>query len=826
MTYFQGLFARTKSIVEVFSLVLVMLFAQIVVALPKVDAASDECTWTGANNTLVSEAANWTGCDNGNLPEAGDDLLFPSSETTDFAVDFTGMTIFKDIRVENSNFAFTGSIYLSGSLEAWSSATFAHTVTFTNSTGQTGLNIQGGSPVFSGGIDLNVSGSGFTNIFTTNSSLSLPVITGSTTDLYIIGNPTAPIENYLSSTTASTFTTSGSIQIWRAGFTCRSENCLGDNSNIVVVGGADTGGGAYLEFDSNNITFDNPIEYEDIGILEGPSQLKITQNAELLGTLDIVNNAHMIVASGQTATITGNVDVATGQSFQIHGAGNYSNTTVNIDGEVTGEGDIYTEDASVTFSEDNNTYTGTIYAEEGTLLRAYDQYSLGAISAPTFIASGASYFLTALTNIENNEPLTISGTGLGVGGYNGAIVNGSNVHALYGDIILDSDTTVVNWDDGNTLSLRGAISGTGDFTFAGYNNDNAPFEIGGSGAQPSGSELMGIYLGNHGSVDNIISVEDLYIHDLTASVAVIHAFIIDHGAGMTTTANIKNTTISNITNNGGSINNFLIDIGAFGGIGGTINANIFNTTINNITASEAVAGFGSFGMATNADTNIYAIVQNVTISGITGHTGGIGQPTVGFFSGAAANGSNVSTVVSDISNSLMTNITSNGVPSTCSELNVNSLFNFTGTVHTSINSLGHNISDDSTCTTFNQVGDQLNVPNIASTLGPLQNNGGFVPTMALLPGSPAIATGGQILGISTDARGVTRPSTPDVGAYQTVQGVSTSTPNSFAGLSVPNSGYGGKQNHSLSNLLLWLSLVNFGSLIGFIVSRQKLKSRT
>src|SRR5207249_7370449 len=41
-------------------------------------------------------------------------------------------------------------------------------------------------------------------------------------------------------------------------------------------------------------------------------------------------------------------------------------------------------------------------------------------------------------------------------------------------------------------------------------------------------------------------------------------------------------------------------------------------------------------------------------------------------------------------------------------------------------------------------------------LGLLQNNGGPTPTMALLPGSPAIDTG-KDFGIATDQRGRVRP---------------------------------------------------------------------
>jgi fibronectin-binding autotransporter adhesin len=53
-------------------------------------------------------------------------------------------------------------------------------------------------------------------------------------------------------------------------------------------------------------------------------------------------------------------------------------------------------------------------------------------------------------------------------------------------------------------------------------------------------------------------------------------------------------------------------------------------------------------------------------------------------------------------------------------------------------------------------------------LGPLQDNGGFTHTMALLPGSPAIDAGNDTTCAVTDQRGVTRPqgSSCDIGAYE------------------------------------------------------------
>jgi CSLREA domain-containing protein len=61
-----------------------------------------------------------------------------------------------------------------------------------------------------------------------------------------------------------------------------------------------------------------------------------------------------------------------------------------------------------------------------------------------------------------------------------------------------------------------------------------------------------------------------------------------------------------------------------------------------------------------------------------------------------------------------------------------------------------------------------NVLNVDPLLGPLQNNGGDTPTMALGVGSPAIDAGNDATCASTDQRGISRPqgSHCDMGAYE------------------------------------------------------------
>jgi hypothetical protein len=67
-----------------------------------------------------------------------------------------------------------------------------------------------------------------------------------------------------------------------------------------------------------------------------------------------------------------------------------------------------------------------------------------------------------------------------------------------------------------------------------------------------------------------------------------------------------------------------------------------------------------------------------------------------------------------------------------------------------------------------------NIDGVDPKLGPLQNNGGPTPTMALLPGSPAIDAGSNLYSPVSDQRGIARPvdgdgdgnAVSDMGAYE------------------------------------------------------------
>ena len=126
-------------------------------------------------------------------------------------------------------------------------------------------------------------------------------------------------------------------------------------------------------------------------------------------------------------------------------------------------------------------------------------------------------------------------------------------------------------------------------------------------------------------------------------------------------------------------------------------------------------------------------------------------------------------------NGLIAHNTTNGVVKNCNA-NVDlslAVAGASGTLDVSPTNLGFNLSDDQSCTGYRYVA------NLYDTIGhEVTDNGGPVPTIKLLSGSPAINAGGQVLGISTDARGIPRNGFYSVGAYQgELLAATTSTPN-------------------------------------------------
>ena len=376
--------------------------------------------------------------------------------------------------------------------------------------------------------------------------------------------------------------------------------------------------------------------------------------------------------------------------------------------------------------------------------------------------------------------------------------------------------TVINGDNGqySGISATGVDVSFSDFKVTAYRSGAVSaisgnvmlqnIEVDGGNSTVTSGNFYGVYISNNSGSTKTVDADGVYIHNINVSAGSVGvaAFLVQTLAGGTTNATIKNTTLSNVHNTGGTLNGFTIAVGMLGGSfgdNGITNATVSNTTIDDVGATAAgatSAPFASIAFARAGNATVNTVVYNATITRTNGATG-VSPPITGIQSGAfyavtaGVLSGNVATSNVSIGNSLLASNTTDGTTSNnCSTADLTSGVGGAGSGVQSITSLGHNISDDASCTMFTEEGDQQNVNNIISTLGSLQNNGGNVPTRALLTGSPAIAAGSSVLGVTTDARGIARPGTcPSVGAFQFEGAVcAASTTNAGANAGAPNTG--------------------------------------
>ena len=209
-----------------------------------------------------------------------------------------------------------------------------------------------------------------------------------------------------------------------------------------------------------------------------------------------------------------------------------------------------------------------------------------------------------------------------------------------------------------------------------------------------------------------------------------------------------------------------------------------NHVVNEFDNHVSVGGF--FGLLVNAPEKI-----NFTNSTVVGNTvtqttpSPFGSIPAFFIIGATLDGN--SQLINAESggsaqNSLIAHNTFNGNSYSCRSDFDGTALGLSGSFNLTPADLGNNMADDPKCENYTII------PNLYDTIGhEVADNGGPVPTIKLLPGSPAINAGGQVLGITTDARGVARSGYYSVGAYQGILGESTTT-DSGSNPSSPNTG--------------------------------------
>jgi hypothetical protein len=334
-------------------------------------------------------------------------------------------------------------------------------------------------------------------------------------------------------------------------------------------------------------------------------------------------------------------------------------------------------------------------------------------------------------------------------------------------------TTVTTLADSGAGSLRQAITSTaakgtidfkagltGTITLKSILTLNKNLTITGPGPSVitvSGNDVTGVFI-----VDGGFTVA---ISGLT----ITHGKRISSGAGITNAGNLTLSTciVSNNTDTGGP--------GTLPGAGAISNSGtltIVSSTISNNTALTGIsAGAGGLINQGTPAKQAVATLTNCTITGNQGITGGgiyningnlalVNCTVSGNSTGSSGKGGGVSldtgTTVT-LRNAL---VAGNSAPTAPD-------------VSGPVTNADHNLVGDgtgSTGLTNGQNGNQVGTTAqpINPKLGILLNNGGLTPTLALLPGSPAILAGTSTDAPTTDQRGLARPTggAVSIGAFE------------------------------------------------------------
>lgn len=276
-----------------------------------------------------------------------------------------------------------------------------------------------------------------------------------------------------------------------------------------------------------------------------------------------------------------------------------------------------------------------------------------------------------------------------------------------------------------------------------------------------------------------LTIKNSYIHNInnseTPAMLTVSVDNTEDWNDNQATVIITDSTFSDSNSNSG------IYMGMGGSSVATLNAAIKNNTFSNMESNNSSMIAGLVVVAGGSSNTLNYTTINNTFKDITGQLNGSGNPTAMAIAEASfENGKINHTAQNDVYSS--GNGTAVNYYQYLGESSVESDLTTT--------SLGGNLSSDNSFgSRLNHATDQNNVTTLASFLGMLSDNGGPVPTIALLANSPAIDSGTNVSGMTTDARGVTRPqgASFDSGAYE------------LAVAEEPNNGNNGGGNSGSSN---------------------------
>lgn len=438
-------------------------------------AAVDTCTWTGlGGDAKTTTAGNWSGCDNGNVPENGDNLVFPSGPTNkavtlDSAVWFESLTISGSSYTINPDTSETLGVYTNTTISGNNNTINTQlrlypttTVTFANS---------GTGTVVEDYIVIQPLAASTDIVFDIDADVTLPMIAqtapggGSSIDTVTkTGVGTLDI----SGVAISGMTAGGGIHIQEGSWQCNSTHCLGSDANVITLDdGADPDGPSLLV--NGDDTFAHPITVNTGDGEDG--SVHIGAEVTLSGAITGTTNLNMFVSGDNTATVSSNISMANGTTLVLYGVDGYTTNKYVFNGIISGNADIIVDDAHVRLAS-TNTYTGTTELNDtgsGSLLTVVDNNSLGNDSGGTIVNPGNTLEFNSASGIGFGEPLTVGGTGVG-GAYPGALVKTALESQIEGDITLTADTLVHN-DTSELFRLDSQISGDYNLTLTADEDD-------------------------------------------------------------------------------------------------------------------------------------------------------------------------------------------------------------------------------------------------------------------------------------------------------------------------------------------------------------------
>ena len=357
-------------------------------------------------------------------------------------------------------------------------------------------------------------------------------------------------------------------------------------------------------------------------------------------------------------------------------------------------------------------------------------------------------------------------------------------------------------------------------------------EIDGSNMVSNNFAASGIIAGSiTTNYDVEATISDSYIHDISANTGSVgnSGVAIFATGGIKADADIKRVTVSDISNVTGNAYGIIFTAGVFGDLTpNKLMGSISNSTISRVTSANSLAGgIGASSASNSSGASADLRIDNSTVVGIEGTEPLPGLRSGGLVAFGATDGISgmVSNTITTRNILVLNNKYQVNNPSNCSEnpdfsaaLGVDGA----GVVSNSFISNGGNLSDDTSCSTFfNHPADQNNLTNLGLTLAPLTDNGGLVPTKALLQGSPAIDAGVTIPTLTQDARGSVRPqgSAYDSGAYEssyTTAVVSSLAVNSATSLASTG------QSHAILMMLTVFAIVSSVSVLFLLKQRHSI----